>query len=322
MRLPLLAATLTVCALASAPVLAQTYSDDAGASIDSATGGYVYVLPANVTGYVGYRADWIYRNLDSDQVVMYRSRGYTDGTIKCAANIAMRADVPMDNVLNDIMVGGYPLNEIAEKYNLSMRDVTSEIPGYGAVSMSFAPHEIDHFTMPVSTSYQTTWTPAATTSAPTITNGDIIAVLSGDPRFSTLASLIRSAGLEGQLQQTGPWTLFAPTDDAFAKLSATQLNSLMQPQNQAQLRTILLYHLIGGSVSTAQIRAMTAPYAPASLQGAALSVTNNGVLQVNGASIVAPDMQALNGVIHGIDTVLMPPATVATPAPMPAPTAP
>jgi len=124
--------------------------------------------------------------------------------------------------------------------------------------------------------------------------------------FKTLVTAVKAAGLDGTLAGEGPFTVFAPTDDAFAKLPAGTVEDLLKPENKAKLTSILTYHVLSGKVMSKDIagKAMKAK----SVQGAEVSIdaTKSGVM-VDAATVVQADIEASNGVIHVIDTVIMPP---------------
>jgi len=122
--------------------------------------------------------------------------------------------------------------------------------------------------------------------------------------FNTLVAAVQAAGLVDALKADGPFTVFAPTDEAFAKLPAGTVDSLLQEENLDQLRAILTYHVVPSKVMAA---AVSDGLEANSLNGAALTfaVNENGV-RVGDATIVATDVGASNGVIHVIDTVLIP----------------
>ncbi len=128
------------------------------------------------------------------------------------------------------------------------------------------------------------------------------AVAAGD--FTTLATLLESAGLVETLKGDGPFTVFAPTDDAFAALPAETLESLQQPENADQLEQILLYHVADGDVASSDL---SDGQEVETLQGGSLTVgvSDEGVT-VNDANVVQADVDASNGVIHVIDAVLIP----------------
>ena len=134
--------------------------------------------------------------------------------------------------------------------------------------------------------------------------GDIVetAVEAG---FSTLATALTAAGLVDELKDGGPFTVFAPTDAAFAALPAGVLNDLLQPENQSQLRQVLLYHVVGSRVFSGEL---TDGATPATLQGSTVTVDLTNGVKVNASNVTAVDIIAKNGVIHVIDAVLLPPA--------------
>jgi transforming growth factor-beta-induced protein len=124
--------------------------------------------------------------------------------------------------------------------------------------------------------------------------------------FKTLLAAVKAAGLVETLSGEGPFTVFAPTDEAFAKIPASALSDLLKPENKAKLASILKYHVVAGRVySEAAVAAKSAP----TVQGASVKIsTNDKGAFVNDAKIIATDIDASNGVIHVIDSVIMPPA--------------
>lgn len=133
----------------------------------------------------------------------------------------------------------------------------------------------------------------------------IVDVAAGNPDFSTLVAAVTAAGLGETLAGEGPFTVFAPTNAAFAALPAGTLDSLLLPENKDQLTAILTYHVVPGTVMAADLPATATDVA--TVNGATVSVVAapEGA-SVNGAKITAADVAASNGVIHVIDTVLLP----------------
>jgi uncharacterized surface protein with fasciclin (FAS1) repeats len=121
--------------------------------------------------------------------------------------------------------------------------------------------------------------------------------------FATLTAAITAAGLAEDLQGAGPVTVFAPTDDAFAALPAGVLDALLLPENQELLIKILTYHVIQGNVLAADIVDGDVPTA----EGQNVTLKTGEFVTVNGSKVIAADVVASNGVIHGIDAVLLPP---------------
>jgi uncharacterized surface protein with fasciclin (FAS1) repeats len=145
---------------------------------------------------------------------------------------------------------------------------------------------------------------SASKSASTSAAGkDLIAVAGGADNFKTLVAAIKAAGLVDTLQGKGPFTVFAPTDEAFAKLPAGTVENLLKPENRDQLAAILKYHVLSGKVMAADVKTMEAR----TVQGQSVDiiVADAGVT-VNGAKVVKTDVLAENGVIHVIDTVILP----------------
>ena len=134
---------------------------------------------------------------------------------------------------------------------------------------------------------------------------DIVGVASANPSTTTLVTALEAAGLVEALQAPGPFTVFAPTNDAFAALPAGVLDKLVQPQNKAALTQILTYHVVNGEVMAAQVT--NGPVPTLEGQSITLSTANGGVTINNVAKVTTPDVDASNGVIHLIDTVLLPP---------------
>jgi len=122
--------------------------------------------------------------------------------------------------------------------------------------------------------------------------------------FKTLAKALIAADLVGTLKGEGPFTVFAPTDEAFAKLPAGTLENLLKPENKAQLRRILTYHVVSGRVIAADVVTLKSAKT-VSGDAVSISVTGSGVT-VNNSKVVKTDIAASNGVIHVIDTVLIP----------------
>lgn len=134
---------------------------------------------------------------------------------------------------------------------------------------------------------------------------DIVAVAAGADNFKTLVAAVKAAGLVETLQGKGPFTVFAPTDAAFAKLPPGTVESLLKPENRDQLVALLTYHVVPGKVLAADVKTMEAKTVQG--QNVHLVVSAAGVT-VNSANVVKTDVLAENGVIHAIDTVIMPKA--------------
>jgi uncharacterized surface protein with fasciclin (FAS1) repeats len=142
----------------------------------------------------------------------------------------------------------------------------------------------------------------ATTAQTTMGEKNLVQTAIAAGQFKTLASLLQKAGLAGTLQGTGPFTVFAPTDAAFAKVPKATLASLAK--NKTKLRAVLLYHVVKGKVTAAQAMKLRSAK---TLEGKSLSIrVGGGKVVVGGATVVKADVMASNGVIHVINKVLIP----------------
>ena len=147
----------------------------------------------------------------------------------------------------------------------------------------------------------------AAVAKPAAAEADIVSTAVSAGQFSTLASLLQATGLVDTLKTGGPFTVFAPTDAAFAKVPKATLDALAA--DPAKLKAVLLYHVVQGSVPASEVVKLTSAK---TLNGASVSIkVQDGSVLVNGAKVVTPDVMASNGVIHVIDTVLLPPAAPA-----------
>jgi uncharacterized surface protein with fasciclin (FAS1) repeats len=148
----------------------------------------------------------------------------------------------------------------------------------------------------------TAWGGTATASAQA--KKDIVDTAVGAGTFKTLAAALQAAGLVDTLKGTGPFTVFAPTDAAFAKLPAGTVENLLKPENKAKLQRILTHHVVAGKVMAADVVKLRSAKA---VSGDSLAIANGGGnVTIGGARVVTADIAASNGVIHVIDTVLIP----------------
>jgi len=132
--------------------------------------------------------------------------------------------------------------------------------------------------------------------------GDIVAVASANTDFSTLVAAVKAANLVTTLQGPGPFTVFAPTNEAFAALPAGVLDALLRPENVAVLTQILTYHVVSGAVLASDVVDGPVP----TVEGQNLTLTTTGGVTVNTVPVATADVMASNGVIHVIGTVLLP----------------
>jgi transforming growth factor-beta-induced protein len=133
---------------------------------------------------------------------------------------------------------------------------------------------------------------------------DIVDTAVGAGSFKTLVAAVQAAGLVETLKGKGPFTVFAPTDKAFAKLPKGTVETLLKPENKAQLQAILTYHVVAGSVMAADVVKLTGAV---TVQGQQIDITaKDGKVTVDGANVVKTDIACSNGVIHVIDSVILP----------------
>ena len=133
---------------------------------------------------------------------------------------------------------------------------------------------------------------------------DVVDTAVAAGQFKTLAAALKAAGLIDTLKGAGPFTVFAPTDEAFAKLPTGTVEELLKPENKAKLTAILTYHVVGGKVMAADVVKVKDAK---TVQGGSVKVNAmSGKVMIDNATVVKADIAASNGVIHVIDTVLMP----------------
>lgn len=146
-----------------------------------------------------------------------------------------------------------------------------------------------------------TGTPDATDAT---AEGNIVDIASASESFQTLVAALTEAELTEVLQGEGPFTVFAPTDEAFAALPPGSVEKLLQPENRAMLVQILQYHVVAGSYPSTDLSSGEVP----TVEGQPVTVTvSEGGVKVNNANVIQPDITASNGVIHAIDAVIIPP---------------
>lgn len=132
---------------------------------------------------------------------------------------------------------------------------------------------------------------------------DIVDTALSVGNFSTLAAALGAAGLIEPLKREGPFTVFAPTDDAFAKIPPQALSELLQPENKEKLTAILTYHVVPGRVTAQEVANLNSV---TTLQGQTVKISKQDGVKINDAKVITTGVEATNGIIHVIDTVLMP----------------
>lgn len=146
---------------------------------------------------------------------------------------------------------------------------------------------------------------AMSVSAAFAAERDLVDTAASAGDFGTLVAAVEAAGLVETLKGEGPFTVFAPTDAAFAALPEGTVETLLQPENREQLVAVLTYHVIPGKVMSGDIAGQTLEVA--TVQGSPVAIDATSGVTVAGASVTAADIEATNGVIHVIDRVILPP---------------
>jgi uncharacterized surface protein with fasciclin (FAS1) repeats len=140
--------------------------------------------------------------------------------------------------------------------------------------------------------------------APQEAQSDIVDTAVAAGSFKTLVAAVEAADLVATLKGDGPFTVFAPTDEAFAKLPAGTVEDLLKPENKAKLQALLKYHVVAGKVDAAQVMSMTEAE---TVQGGKLTIrAGDGGVKVDEANVIKADIECSNGIIHVIDAVVLP----------------
>jgi uncharacterized surface protein with fasciclin (FAS1) repeats len=278
------------------------------------------------------------RYFDGTDLEQAKARGLSDNQIATIVKISKKTGMPFGQVAA-MVERGETFPQIATDYNLRLGDVYSvdkekqEISDY----MSLAQYEkslgkngsmmdmpMSGSSMPTQPATPSMPIPASASTSSATPTLDIVDTAMAAKNLTTLVKALQIAGLVETLKGAGPFTVFAPTDKAFAKLPAGALDAL--EADPAKLKMVLTYHVIPANIMASDAMAMTSPTSPPTVEGATLQITKGkrGRLKVNDANVVKADIQASNGTIHIIDAVLMPPmdaapptdTTTPTPAPM------
>ena len=145
---------------------------------------------------------------------------------------------------------------------------------------------------------------AMSASAAFAAGKDIVDTAVGAGTFNTLVAAVQAADLVAVLKGDGPFTVFAPTDEAFAALPEGTVETLLMPENKDQLVAVLTYHVVPGKVMSSELAGQE--IAASTVQGQAVTIDGRNGVTVDGANVVAADIEATNGVIHVIDAVILP----------------
>lgn len=249
-----------------------------------------------------------------------KAEGFSDNEVASMEQIHHYAGVPFTDIV-DRVLHGTAFSTLATQYNLRLSDVLDVADqkdkiaayetAYEATGVMAVKNGGGMGMMSPSSSMSTssTMTPPMSTSSdmsmPMAPTKDIVALAMSDKRFSTLVKELKRADLVSALQGPGPFTVFAPTNAAFKKLPKGALKDL--EKDPAKLASVLKYHVLPARVDAATATSMTSPTSPPTLEGSTLQVTAaNGTVKINDATVTQADMMATNGIIHAIDTVLMP----------------
>lgn len=146
--------------------------------------------------------------------------------------------------------------------------------------------------------------PEKEVAAPAAPKADIVDTAVAAGSFNTLVAAVQAADLVDTLKSPGPFTVFAPTDEAFAKLPEGTVDSLLKPENKAQLQAVLTYHVLPGAVMSSDIAGKR--LSPTTVQGSTVDIDATDGVKVDNANVITADIEASNGVIHVIDTVILP----------------
>jgi uncharacterized surface protein with fasciclin (FAS1) repeats len=265
------------------------------------------------TPYIDYRA-LVNPTITQMDIKWAHANGLSDNDLAAVYAIADKTGQTGSAVLERV-INGETFLALAAEYGLSPSVVTRTDEyktrlanlemAYNTTGYSAMRHHKEFHVNMGSMDNDTTVVSSSTTTA-SIASSDVLGTMRAQGDFRTFLHAIRRADLENDLRASGPITVFAPTDAAFDKLSKDQVKDLFRDKDR--LRSVIELHVIPARVTAADAMAMTSPTSPATLNGQTLQVTTtNGTVMLNGvATVTQPDIQASNGVIHGIDTVLMP----------------
>jgi uncharacterized surface protein with fasciclin (FAS1) repeats len=257
------------------------------------------------------------RVFDAIDLQQSRARGLSDDQIATIVKICKKTGLSYQFVSRAVQ-RGETFPELANTYNLRLGDIYNidkekqEIADYTSLTEAEAALSKGSgmTSMPMDTSAMSNTSSAPMTMPVADSNMatlDISDTISTAKNLSTLYKAIQIAGLVETLKGAGPFTVFAPNNQAFANLPAGALDAL--EADPAKLKQVLTYHVIPGSITASDAMAMTTPTSPPTVEGATLQVTKSarGRLRINNATVVKGDIHASNGVVHIINQVLMPP---------------
>jgi len=303
------AATMAFAVAARADVVTTTTTTTETSTLSSIP--TILPPPAGPNGQpINYNA-LIDSPFNYQDLVQAKDDGFSDADVARIAKISVMADVPFNDVLHQALAG-QTFSTLANRYNLRQYDVWDasdyqskiadykyayEHSGRGDVPYLVAAEQQEMYTTPAGTTIISS-EPAGTQN--------IASLIDNTPNLSKFSRALHRARLTKVLRGSGQYTVFAPTDAAWDKLSPDQVNDIMADRNA--LTKIVDYCIVPRRVDAASALSMSLPSPLSSLEGDNLTITSSGsTLMVNGATVVTPDMYATNGIVHEIDTVLIPP---------------
>lgn len=255
------------------------------------------------------------RNFGYTEIHAAKAKGFSDSQIASMIRISKLSGDSFQSVV-DMVLNGTTFATIAETDNLKLSDVIdppkekAELAAYEAAYQTSGYMALKQYKMAneaAMSSSSMPMTPSTTTAmpmTPMAPTKDVVQAAMSEKKFSTLVKLLKQANLVDALEGPGPFTVFAPTNDAFKKLPKGTLKKLTPDQ----LTAILKYHVLPAKVDAATAMAMSTPTSPPTLEGSTLQVTSgSGKVMINDATVTQADIMATNGIVHAIDTVLMPP---------------
>lgn len=318
--------------LAASTTAVRAQDANSGTMDNSNMSGGMSTMATTMSSSFAILNNPVYDYIDLQQA---KASGLSDSQIATIAKIAKKTGMPFRTV-SAAVERGDTFASIASQSNMRLADVydndteKQEISDYNtayeaAKALGTGNGSMMTGSMGSSMAGGSDMSGGSTAMAPMTTNNstamssnmatmDIVDTAMAARNLTTLVKALQVAGLVETLKGAGPFTVFAPTDRAFARLPAGQLDALMA--DPAKLKTILTYHVIPASIMAADAGAMTSPTSPPTVQGGTLQVTKDarGRLMVNDATITRADIKASNGVIHIINRVLMPPMDATAPA--------
>jgi len=293
--LSLSAAVLTLAATASA----QGSSDGKPMMMTTTSGQNVVMVGPMTSAADKEKVRWAFYNADRASVNRIKAMGFSETNVKEILNLSLRTGLDVDYITRRVKVSGYSFRGLAEMYGVNPKSLDEDIPGFNADAMAILGDGSGMSTMAGS--------PTTTSgSSAMVAKGDIIDVAASDPQLSTFVAAVRAAGLTDMLKGSSAYTIFAPTNGAFAKLPAGTLDDLLKPENKEKLVAILQNHVVSGKVMSRDIMGMSNPSMPRTAGGGSLTVKTTAPVMINDAGLVQADVLATNGVIHLVDTVLLP----------------